>query len=80
MLAYKKKTCFGVVAPFSTGSWSFDAIMLIVVLEVCVGKGLIEASALLGIRVREEKDKCLFAQTGLLRAGKGYLVLRLVMA
>lgn len=40
-LTYKKKTCFGVVTPFSTGSWSFDAIVLVESLEICAGKRLI---------------------------------------
>lgn len=74
---YKKKTCFGVATPFSTGPWSFDAIVLVVNLEMYAGKGLVEASALLVVRVKGEADNCLFAQTGLPRAVTGCLMLKL---
>lgn len=73
-MTYKKKTCFGVVTPFSTGSWSFDAIALVVNLEMIAGKGLIEASALLVVWVKEEAANCLFTKTCLWRAGTGCLV------
>lgn len=61
------------MTPFSTGSWAVDAIALVVNLEVYAGKGLIEASVLLVVRVNEEAADCLFAQTGLLRAESGRL-------
>lgn len=64
------------VTPFSTGSWSFDAIALVVYLEMIAGKGLIEASALLVVLV-EEAANCLFAQKVLLRAGTGWLIFKL---
>lgn len=73
MVTYKKKTCIGVVAPFATGPWSFDAIVL-VDLEMYDGKGLTEASALLVVWAREGASNCLFAQTGLLGDGTGCLL------
>lgn len=65
------------VTPFSTGSWSFDAIALVVNLEMIGGKGLIEASALLVVLVKEEAANCLFAQMVLSRAGTGCLMVKL---
>lgn len=47
VLTYKKKTCFDVVTPFSTGSWSFDTIVVVASLEMYAGSGLMRASALL---------------------------------
>ena len=76
VLTYKKKTCFGVVAPFSTGSWSFDAIVLVVSLEMYAGKGLIMASALLVVWERARAANCLFAQMGVFRGRIGCLMLR----
>lgn len=68
VLTYKKKTCFDVVTPFSTGSWSFDAIALVASLEMYAGSGLMRASALLVVWECEGATSCLFAQTCLLRA------------
>lgn len=65
------------MTPFSTESSSFDAIALVVYLEMYAGKGLIEASALLVVRVKGEAANCLFAQTGLSRAVTGCLMLKL---
>jgi hypothetical protein len=40
VLTYKKKTCFCAAVPFCTGSWSFDAIALVIGLETYAEKRL----------------------------------------
>lgn len=65
------------MAPFSTGFWSLDAIILVVNLEICAGKGLMETWTLLGVWLKKEAADSLFAQMGLLRAGTGCLMLKL---